>query len=173
MKLTNALRESFIDSVMNGIPIVNKYNKDDTMQEIRLAIEAQLPEDILEFAIKYPNLVKREKYFSFTELKYVNKDGWINTPSFYTIDHDDVKHIDIYKWVYAKQLHDIEQQDRANIRKRISDVTYSCTTLAKLKVALPELESYMPAEREVVKNLPIATGGLISDLLNVGLKVPK
>jgi hypothetical protein len=75
--------------------------------------------------------------------------------------------------VYVKERYDIEQGERATIRQRISDVTYSCTTLAKLKVALPELESYMPAELEVVKSLPIATGGLITDLLNIGLKVPK
>jgi len=173
MKLTNTMRESFIDSVMNGIPVVNKYNTDDTMQEIRLAIESQLPKDILQFANKYPNLIIRKKYFTFVELRYVRNDGTKATPYFYTIDHDDAKRIDILKWVYAKERYDIEQAERATIRQRISDVTYSCTTLAKLKAALPELESYMPAEREVVKNLPIATGGLITDLLNVGLKVPK
>ena len=170
MKLTNATRESFIDSVMKGIPVVNKFDIDDTMMKIRGKVEAALPKDILEFATKYPNLIKREKRLRF---EILNSCGRWNVNTVNVIDHESCVPIGVTDYVILQKRNLDEQIERKVIRQRISDVTYSCTTLAKLKVALPELESYMPAEREVVKNLPIATGGLITDLLNIGLKVPK
>lgn len=172
MKLTKAMREEFVASVMSGIPIEHHYNSDDAESEIIKAVEMQLPNDMLNFVKNYPDLVLRNKRMEFKDLKYRNWRDQVCYTSIYVIDHESCKPIDVSQWIEKQQKHDAEKQRRAELQRRLSEITKACTTLAKLKVALPELESYMPTE-VVKRDLPIASGTVITDLMQLGLKVPK
>lgn len=176
-RLTNEMRKSFVQDVLAGIPIKNKYNKDEAKMEIRQHIESALPKAIQDFISIYPNLVKREKHIDLEGLEYKYTDRWgarrtayVNV---YVVDHESIQKPNIKKWIDRKNAHDKEMDERKNLEIRLMDIASSCTTLAKLKDALPELESYMPKEKESVKALPISTGGLVTDMIKKGLKVPK
>lgn len=176
MKLTKSMRDEFVDNVMAGIPVQHKFNNGEARLEIARAIEKQLPADVQEFAAKYPDLIKRCEYITLTGLEYDQFDGKrtrMIRPLANVIDHPDAKPIDLTQWIERKRMCDEEQDRRKELRSRITQIAASCGTLAKLRDALPELESYMPAEQIAAKNLPIAAGGVVTDLLNAGLKVPK
>ena len=172
MKLTKAIREKFVYDVLAGIPIKHNFNMQDTKSEIINAIESQLPHDLFQVVKNYPQVIQRGKYYTLHELKYVTSDGYVRAPEIYVVNHESCKMIDTKPWVFKKELADAELNERDVLRKRLTEIANACTTLAKLKVALPELESYMPVE-EVKRNLPVASGTVITDLLQLGLKIPK
>lgn len=173
MKLTKAMREKFVDDVLAGIPIQHGYDLSEAKEQIRALYESQLPSDILTFAKKYPNLIKRDKYFNLKALAYLSKDRYERQPSVWVIDYENYIEADLSQWVKFKHLADAELEERKSLRNRLLEIANACTTLAKLKVALPELESYMPVEQEVKRNLPVASGTVITDLLQLGLKIAK
>ena len=172
MKLTKAIREEFVDDVMNGIPVKYHFDFADAKSEIINAIEAQLPSDLLKVVREYPNLFLRNKRIELALLGYKNGYGHYLNHAVYVIDHPNCKMINIDKHIDQNDKFETEQDERDALRKRLLEIANSCTTLAKLKVALPELESYMPNE-EVKRNLPVASGTVITDLLQLGLKIPK
>lgn len=178
MRLTNMHREEFVEDVMAGIPVEHKYNQHDAEIEIARAIEKQLPADVQAFAKKHPNLIQRTHQIKLEALKFERYDSFYKkkvtvTPHVLVINHPDTKLIDLTPWSERKRLFDEEQDRRNELRSRISQIAASCNTLKQLKEALPELESYMPEEELAKRNLPIAAGGVITDLLRAGLKVPK
>lgn len=176
MQLTKAIREDFLDEVMEAIPRKHQYNKDDALQEIRKAIEAQLPREIIDFANAYPHLVRRENYIEVEALNYEYESdrGYLRTatPSVRTFRHDLAKLVDVTHWAMLKEAYDAEEYERKQYRSRLAEIVAACKTLKQLEEALPELKSYMP-EEPVKRNLPIAAGTIVTDLLKAGLKVPK
>lgn len=176
MNLTKALREEFVDAVMNGIARHHHFELGDAKKAIAKAIEDQLPEDLKAVVAKYPDLFKRDKYIALHELDYIRTDEKGRSRSvyvyLYVIDHDDAKPVDLSRWVELKKLADDEEYQRRELRSRITQIAAACTTLKKLKEALPELESYMPAEVEK-RDLPVAAGTVVTDLMAAGLRIPK
>lgn len=172
MKLTKAIREQFVNDVLAGIPTKHFFNMQDAKSEIINAIEKQLPDEIFKVVKNHPQVIQRTKRYKLDALSYLNSDGYIRTPEIYTINHESCQMVDVTAWVELKKLADAEQDERALLGTRLREISASCSTLAKLKAALPELESYMPVE-EVKRNLPIASGTVITDLLQLGLKIPK
>lgn len=168
MILTKAHRADFLDAVMAGVPIKHPFDISLAKREIRIAIENQLSRDVRYFTERYPDLVKREKYISLDPLK-----SGRYLASIHVIDRPEASKIDLAPWVKAQDLAEAEQEERGALRARLAEIAASCSTLAKLKAALPELESYMPKELKTNKNLPVAAGSVVTDLLAVGLKVPK
>jgi hypothetical protein len=168
MILTKAHRADFLDAVMAGIPIRHPFDIDKAKREIRIAIENQLPRDVRYFIERYPDLVKREKYIGLSPLK-----SGQYAASIHVIDRPEATKIDLAPWIKAQDLAEAEEVERFELRARLAEIAASCSTLAKLKAALPELESYMPKEAIPSKNLPVAAGSVVTDLLAVGLKVPK
>lgn len=172
MKLTNTMRKQFVDDVLAGIPVKHHFDMRDAKSEIINAIEAKLPSEILKVVKENPQIIIRSKRFKLDELSYLNSDGFKRTPEIYTVQHESCKMIDFTAWVNLKELADIEQEERKVLHARLLEISNSCSTLTKLKVALPELESYMPAE-VVKRDLPVASGTVVTDLLQLGLKIPK
>lgn len=172
MRLTNTMREKFLDDVMNGIPFKNYFNIDDAKSEIIKEIESKLPQDLLLTVKNYPNLICRQKRIEFENFKYVRPNGWERILTVGVVDHENCVPIDINKWKEAYKLYVIEKDERDELSKRLCEIIWSCTTVAKLKLALPELESYMPKE-PILNQVPIAAGSVITDLLQLGLKIPK
>lgn len=173
MKLTKAIREKFVHDVLVGIPVKHHFNMQDAKSEIINAIEKQLPDEIFKVVKNHQQVIQRTKWYKLDALSYLNSDGYKRTPEIYTINHESCQMVDVTAWVELKKLADAEQEERKTLRDRLLEISASCSTLAKLKVALPELESYMPVEQEVKRNLPIASGTIITDLLQHGLKIPK
>lgn len=172
MKLTKSMREQFVDDVMRGIPVEHHFSIEDAKSEIRSAIEMKLPVALYRTLKEYPNLFRRDKIINLTQFKYTNRYGRESELSVWVIEHDACTEIDVTAWVNLNKLHEEEQNKRNEISKRLYEIVNSCSTLAKLKIALPELETYMPTE-EVKRDLPVASGTVITDLLQLGLKVPK
>ena len=174
MNLNNKLRTDFVDAVLAGIPVVNYYNRENAKQEIRKEIEKQMPADIQAFAKKYPDLIERNKNIRLDLLAYEDARGGRHFPYIRTVDHSSAELIPLDKWVALKTASDKEQaeRERETLHDRLTQIASACTTLAKLKEAMPELISYMPEEVEK-RNLPITTGGLVTELLAAGLSIPK
>jgi hypothetical protein len=172
MKLSKTIREKFVSDVLAGIPIKHHFNMQDAKSEIINGIEEQLPLGLLQTVKTYPQVIQRHKYYKLDTLYYINSDGYKRTPEIYVVNHASCEMIDLSKWLLQKKLAESEHEERKVLQKRLTEITASCTTLAKLKLALPELESYMPVE-EVKRNLPIASGTVITDLIQFGLKIPK
>lgn len=160
MKLTKAIREKFVDDVLAGIPVKHHFNIYDAMLEIRVLVEDKLPDDVKTFAKHHPNLIKREKRLRFESLI---SNRWGDT-CVDVVQHCNCKVLPVTDYVILQKLNIEEQEEREKLRNRLLEISASCSTLTKLKVALPELESYMPVE-EVKRNLPIASGTVITDLL--------
>jgi len=181
MKLTNIVREKFLDDVMKGIPRkTKKFDLNDAVEEIQKVIESSAPLDVIEFSKKYPSLVERTKLIylkPFTEIKNYKSSGrtrsYSRTPSIYTYNLPNIGDIDLTHWLNQKELSDKEDAERNAIRLRLSGIAYSCTTFSQLKEALPELVSYIPEPPQKTKNLPVLAGNIVTDLLQFGLKVPK
>lgn len=174
MKLTNAMREMFVDNVLASIPVVHKFDIETAKLEIRNAMESYVNDQIKAFILVYPRLVSREKYVQLPALKYLNKNECKVTPNIHVIDHISVAtDLDMSKWVEQKRLYDEESVKRNSLKTRLLDIAYSCSTLDKLKANLPELEQYMPKEKLPTKNLPISSGSIVTDLLDFGLKLTK
>lgn len=179
MRLTKLDKKNFVDSVLAGMPIVNKWDSFEAKMDIQRAYDAMLPPEIQVVIKKYPDIIQRDAHKEYKEL--VEKGEWTKSEwnkhfivRLVRIDgvYDDAK-VDISKWVALYDAWSKEFEVRNDFRKRLSDIVNSCNTLNALKAALPELESYMPNESSAVTNLPVAAGGLVKDMLSSGLKVPK
>lgn len=181
MRLTKEMRAEFVADVMDGMPMAHLYSHGDVVQEIRVAIEAQLPEDVLAFVNAYPNLVRRELYIPLEQLtrqgrKEVATGKWVSHSSssyVYVVDHPQATLVDCTAWKAQLVAYEKELDDRDAIARRLTEVAAACGTLKALQAAFPELVSYVPEEQTTTKNLPVAAESLVSDMLKQGLKVPK
>ena len=58
MRLTNAIKDSFVDNVIAALPPTVKYVKFEAQQKLQAYVEkSYLPEDILSFSKKYHHLI--------------------------------------------------------------------------------------------------------------------
>lgn len=169
-RLTNAMRDTFIEQVMNGIPVNHPFNIEDVKEKVVKLIESRLPDEIKNFARKYPDLVYRKKYLYLPES--LNRSNGRQV-SVQVLEHENCEMVDCSAFAMQKRNHEDEQQNRALIKSQLYSATYACTTVEKLKTAFPELESYMPKQND--RYLPVATPTdvVVSNLMSAGLKVPK
>jgi len=167
-RLTNVMRDTFIEQVINGIPVKHPFDLQDVKEQILKRVESNLPVDIKSFAKKYPYLIKRNKNIYLPECLTGGRYRTITT-----IDHESCKMIDCSEFELQLKNHENENEARAKVRGELYSVAYACTTVEKLKLALPELESYMPKAND--RQLPIAvpTDVVVENLMRAGLKVPK
>lgn len=176
MQLTKAIRDDFLDEVMEAIPRKNHYRREDALEEIRKAVEEQLPREIIDFSKAYPQLTRRDNCIEIEALTfdYECDRGFLrkSTPAIRTFKHELAKLVDVTPWAKLKEAYDAEEYERKQYRSRLGEIVGACRTLKQLEEALPELKSYMPAEPEK-RNLPVAAGTIVTDLLKAGLKVPK
>lgn len=169
-RLTNLMRETFIEQVMNGIPVLHPFNIEDVKEKIVKLVEARLPEDIKAFSKKYPGLLMRAKTIYLPESL---SSGRRNRYYVNVVNHEACELVDCSGFELQLQNHESEQSSRATMRSQLYSVAYACPTVEKLKQALPELETYMPKIND--RYLPVATPTdvVVANLMGAGLKIPK
>lgn len=169
-RLSNLMRDTFIEQVMSGVPVLHPFNIDDVKEKIAKLIEARLPEDIKAFDKKHPGLLMRSKSLYLPESLSTGRRNcyYVNV-----VNHEACEMVDCSGFELQKRNHDTEVSQRAEMRSQLYSIAYACNTVEKLKLALPELESYMPKAND--RHLPVATPTdvVVANLMGAGLKIPK
>lgn len=160
MKLTNYLRDAFINAAMQDVPQtdyreqIQKLMQDD--------FDSQLPKEVLAMSKKFPG------YFSTGDplrlgngLGYVYARIWIRgeMPTLTKAGKD----------AQQKLLDaDLLQQKNLNVLKeKLHNVAYGCSTTNALATALPEFQKYLPTEPAKATSLP-ALANVVSDFVKAG-----
>lgn len=175
MRLTNDFRRTFVAAVMDSIPRKHRFDSDAIKDELRQASEAGLPQEVRLFAKKYPNLIQRTRLVWLDGVPEGLARSVARIPrSIYVLDHEDVTTPDVSGILARASAYVEEEAFRRELSTRLQEIAASCTTLKALQDALPELVGFMPAEQPgMKKQLPVAAGGLVSELVSAGLAIPK
>jgi hypothetical protein len=163
MRLTNFLREAFVRAAIADVPKI----------------------DYQEQAHKYARAIIKDRFKEkFPELDYeaAAKSGWfkdsfISLPYHLSNIHAPVNcgsgmlSSDPPVWKKLEEFSKLKQEEDAKIsalRSKLEGVAAACTTRKQLLEALPEFESYLPAEEaKAAKNLP-AVANVLSDFVKAG-----
>jgi hypothetical protein len=170
MKLTKAQRTDFVKAVMADLPrtamkarraAINKF-KDDCLN--------RLPSDVLKVYKKYPKMFNAEQFqlqgfgvlWNEREIS-PDSSNWVYVPVI------DTGKLPLEPDYSTQKPYKDECWAAHKLELRINDVVSQCMTLSDLKFAFPEFEKYMPkVQEEVVRNLPVAAGGLVADICKFG-----
>lgn len=163
MRLTKADKDAFVAAVMDDVPKVDYGEK--TRSLIKQWGLESLPEDLQPLAKKYP---------SYFETRWVQAPAHL--PSVYVVCAPDWAcggMRDKAPLLYA-QLVELSQEAKQQadvldaLRRKVTGMINTCSTLKAAKKLLPEFEKYLPADRDVtgVVNLPVAN--VLADLTNLG-----
>ena len=164
MKLTNMLRDTFVEKVMNSIPAPIKWDDDDIEEKIRIEIEKEIPAAILKFVKDNPRLICRTARISLAPIYDSRRCWYVNV-----LDYPYAQIVDWSKYTQLLAEYEAQQEKRNLLERRLRSVAYNATTVEKLSEMLPELTDFMPIEN--VKFLPAETVNLANDLLEAGLKI--
>ena len=162
MRLTNFIRDSFIRAAMDDVPKVNY-----TEQAEKIAREF-LKE---EFKRVFPNIDMTGEALTWLEKCSVKMPN--NLTNIYaacpSYEYIQSKGPEVWKQlVELGKLNDEQYAKRSELKSRLHGVAYACTTSKQLLEALPEFESYLPAEEaKAAKNLP-ALANVLSDFVKAG-----
>jgi|GEM_PF-4087395 len=164
MRLTAKHKSDFVKAVMSSVPTPATKARADAISDFTKVLERRLPPSILKLSKQYPNVFRRVSGYCpelGEHVYHISMDPTAPLP--------EAKGADTVMMNYRKELENLR-----NLRVRLRDLTVACTTLAQLSAALPELTAYMPkdvAKEPKLKNLPVAAGGVVADLLKAGLPV--
>lgn len=163
MRLTNFLRDAFVRAAMQDVPKIDYQGQAEKLA--RDAIKAK-------FAKDFPDM----------DYAKAGATGWFRGDSIalpYNINNisaNPAKGYDMLKsdtklWVKLEELSKLKQEQaaaHAALESKLQAVAYACTTRKQLQEALPEFETYLPAEEaKVAKNLP-AVANVLSDFVKAG-----
>lgn len=161
MRLTNYMRDAFITAAMNDVPKV-AYNE----QAEKLARE-HLKKT---FETIFPGIDSNGPANSWLEKCSVSLPGSLQNiyaiaPSYRVLETDPK--------IWPK-LSDIAEKHKAqnkalqDLRDKLRNVAYSCTTRKALADALPEFEKYLPEdEAKAIRSLPVVTN-VVADFVKAG-----
>lgn len=184
MRLTNAMRNDFVQQVMNAIPWKSVlHSKKDSDMFVEHFESNALPEDVNAFRKKhrhllaYTHCVRIPDYDRNALTGKNTKRLDIYLPNCNTVDQylESEKFKSFVEYMQSlRNEYNLEVQERETVKTRLQDAVAECTTLEKLKLLLPDLESYFPVyEKPQPKFLPVAADTLASSLIKMGLPIPK
>lgn len=163
MRLTNQIRDAFINGVMRDVPSV------DYTEQIRKLleqdIEAQLPPAVLAIhkdkaLCGYVN-TSWGSFNSGVSIAYPssNNEGTkITTKAATKVDE-------------LRTLSKLQSAARNDLQRKLKNVAYSVTTRKALVQALPEFEKYLPEdEAKAVRTLPVVQN-VVADFVKAGWPV--
>jgi Nucleotide modification associated domain 5 len=158
MKLTNYIRQAYVNSVMNDVPDTDF--KEQATKIVMAAAIASLPPAVA----KIYNDTKTRHYvnttwnhFVFVSVTYPSGG---DRPILSAKDNTRINEL------YAQ--HQSQYATVSILRDKVKAAAYSCTTRKALVELLPEFEKYLPSEQEAAsKNLP-AIANLMVDLVKAG-----
>ncbi len=161
MRLTNTLRDAFINAVMNDVPKVDYQEK--LSKRVAVVVQNLYPKKVGE-AIK-----ESPEWFSKC---YFCKGGmavhYIGPPSHRTTDRFESEIFADSEVASIVKEHQDQNVKLYRLRARLKEVAYGVSTRKQLAEVLPEFEKYMPLEPlSATKNLP-ATTGVYNDFVKAG-----
>lgn len=163
MKLTNNLRDAFINAVMADVPTVD-YQQQIRNEADRMCREAMPPK--LRALLKDPECEK-----------WINREfsvvGGV-AMTFVCYAPRDNKNCGMLKTHELQRLRDISDdlkaQDRARqeLRGKLRSAAYSVTTRKALVSALPEFEKYLPPDEPAACRALPAVANVVADFVKAG-----
>jgi len=167
MKLTNYLRDAFVNSVMNDVPEKDFHKEGKSLFE--KAYLDSLPSEI-QMAWIMPKCKPfiQTRYATFCGQSFeLPGDG---SNSYRNLDTPlKVKDkLDALQAQYAAQ-----EQSRKTLRGTVKGAAYACNTTKQLRELLPEFERYLPAEEEkTLRTLPVVQN-IVADFVKAGWPAKK
>lgn len=166
MKLTNYMRDAFIEAVMADVPAVDYQAQADALVRDHVAKE---------FAKVFPRIdITSPEVLEWIRPAYIRTPGALNSVRAHAPDSMSLKGNEkVWKKLEALsgQLHR-QQQTRTALRDRLKSVAYSCTTRKALLAALPEFEKYLPEdEPAALRTLPVVAN-VVADFVKAGWPKP-
>lgn len=157
MKLTNMIRDAFVNAAMQDVP---KVDYDEQAQKIGLQDAlSQMPPELVGHYEKHKN------WFNHTR-KWVDGAVIVRVPTMgdhFEFTAKGKKQIDA---LVADARTQRDTHDK--LRSRLRGIAYGVTTRKALAEALPEFEKYLPAEEpRATRNLP-AIANLVSEFTKAG-----
>lgn len=148
MKLTNYLRDAFVAAAMQAVPKPDYVKLQKDAQD---ALVKAMSPDVRKVFRKAPKALRWELFYELADRAPVR-----------LVLGDVENHGEVLQPL-------VEQAKKRNdIRGKLRQVAYGCTTLKQLKEQLPELVAYMPSEgAPAVKNLP-AVMDVVADMKSLG-----
>lgn len=171
MRLTNQMRDDFIDTVMSKVRRRAKWTPEKIRDEAAKRLREVLPECIKQALKECPDMVHLT---SLDGRALLGHEEWgkrrvscVNGQELTEIDTTDLAKG--YE-TYLKEKHKLDE-----MRCRLRDVTYSCNTTQTLAKALPDLVDFIPKEpaKVVPASLPVTASGLYDDLVKMGFSNKK
>lgn len=162
MRLTVKHKSDFVKAVMSSVPTPAAKARADAISDYTRVLENRLPPSVLKLSKQYPNVFRRVSGYCpelGEHVYHISMDPTAPLP--------EARGADTVMKNYRK-----EQENLLSLRMRLRDLTAACTTLAQLSAAFPDLTAYMPkdaAKESKLKNLPVAAGGIVADLVKAGL----
>lgn len=150
MNLTELIRDSFVRAVMDDVPKPN-YAKLKEQAQAAL-VKAMAPA----VAKAYKAVPKALLSRSFDYLS--DRDGYV------ALSVGDLDGKDANKIVAEFQQ---PQLDRDALRTKLYSVAKGCKTVKQLRLQLPELAHYLPDEKDVTANLPVANN-VMAEMVKMG-----
>jgi hypothetical protein len=175
MRLTNQMRDDFVNAVMSKVRRRQRWSREVCVEEINKRFAAVLADDIKEFMEKHPNLVPRESKCLPDWLCW-KPDGERHRRYSYAsvVLGQKIEDINIDDIQKNHELWKKEEERRNQMTSRLRDVAYSVTTNTDLAAALPDLIKFVPKDEPKPKKLlPVANSQLFKDLKSLGLEVEK
>lgn len=162
MKLTNYMRDAFIEAVMADVPAVDYQAQADALVRDYVAKE---------FSRTFPRIdVTSPEVLKWITPTYITTPGALNGVKAYAPTSMSLKG-DQKVWkkleALAGQLHR-QQQTRSALKDRLRSVAYACSTRKALLAALPEFEKYLPEdEPAALRTLPVVAN-VVADFVKAG-----
>ena len=164
MKLTNIIRDSFINAAMQDVPSVDyKKQAQDIFEKAAL--------DAMPAAVA--RIYKDPKTKGYVNVTYIQFGGFGHyIPS---ASHVSLTGTAAVNFLGSKceELEKLQQAYKAEVtknkelRESLHSVAYSCTTRKQLLEALPEFEKYLPALMDNTVGLP-AVSNVVSAFVKAG-----
>ena len=161
MRLTNYIRDAFITAAMQDVPKVD-YNS----QAEKLAREFMQKE----FESLFPGIDPNGAVNPWLEKNTMTMPGSLQNiygvaPTYRVLENDPK----IWpKLCEISEKHKEQNKSLQDLRDKLRNVAYSCTTRKALADALPEFEKYLPEdEAKAIRSLPVVTN-VVADFVKAG-----
>lgn len=155
MRLTNAIRDAFVNGVMGDVPQIDY--QEQAIKLIQSDDLERLPPEIKKI-VKMSNLVK------FLDRTYYRQGCYISCQVY--IGYKPSSEIEA-KINALDTAHRVQIDQRKTLRQTLRIAAYTCRTRKALVEALPEFEKYLPASDVVNRRLPVAQN-VVSDFVAAG-----
>ena len=159
MKLTNYIRDAYINAIMADVPKVD-YNEQ----------AEKLARDHIKkmFAKDFPK-VKIEDATPWLNVGTVDLPGHLQNIYSVRTSYECLRHTEVWEPLseIAKEK-DKQDDKRIALRSQLRGAAYSCTTSKQLRELLPEFDKYLPAEQEkTLRTLP-AVANIMAEFSKAG-----